>query len=87
MSPNRRIAASRASAGGHPLLDELARAHLDVEGELRVDLVLDAGPPEPRAEPLSELHAGSSTFDTPVAKRAHCSVSAASCRRPFGVMR
>ena len=71
----------------HPLFDELARAHLDVKGELRVDFVFDAGSPETRAEPLSELHAGSSTFETPVAKRAHCSVSAASCRRPFGVIR
>ena len=71
----------------HALLDELPRAHLHVEGQLRVDFILDGSAPEPRAEPLSELHAGNSTFDTAVAKRDHCSVSAASCRRPFGVIR
>ncbi len=78
--PNRRLA---GIGGMHALLDELACAHLDMERKLRVDFVLDARPPEARAEPLSELHAGSSTFDTPVANRAHCSVSAASCLRPF----
>ena len=71
----------------HASFDELARSHVDVEGQLRVDFVLDPGPPEPRAQPLPELHAGSSTLDTPAAKRAHCSVSAASWRRPLGVMR
>ena len=37
----------------HPALDELARAHLDVEGELFVDLLVERHAPQPRAERAS----------------------------------
>ena len=72
----------------HPALDELADAHLDVEGELGVDLVVDARPPEPRAQPLAEGHdEGRSTLETPAENLAHSAVSAASWRRPLAVTR
>ena len=89
MSPKRPIAASRARVRAHPALDELAGSHLDVERELGVHLVVDARPPEPRAQPLAEGHdAGRSrTLETPAENRAHSAVSAASWRRPLAVTR
>ena len=34
----------------HAALDQLARAHLDVEGELLVDLLIERHTPQPRTE-------------------------------------
>ena len=42
----------RFHAAGH----ELADPHLDVELELRVDLLVHAAAPDPRTQPLSEFH-------------------------------
>lgn len=65
--------------------DELARPHLDVEGELLVDLLIDRHAPEPRAKGV--LHRASRIFETPPEKRRHDSVLAASCSRPVSVRR
>ena len=72
----------------HPLIDQLADPHLDVEFEFGIDLVLDTRPPERRAQGTAEPHAFERrTFETAAASRAQCCVSDARCRRPLEVMR
>ena len=68
---------------------ELARPHLDMEVELGIDLVFDGCAPDARTQPAAEGHApaGVRTFETAAENRAHSRVSAASWRRPFGVIR
>ena len=88
MSPKRLMRLRARCLRAHPALDELAGAHLDVERELGVHLVVDARPPEPRAQPLAEGHdEGRSTLETPAENFAHSAVSAASWRRPLAVTR
>ena len=80
MSPKRRTAASRIP-GAHPAGLELARPHLDVKPQLRVDLVVDARAPEARAQRAAELRHvpdGRRTLVTAAEKRAHSWVSAVS---------
>src|SRR6185436_14240641 len=69
----------------HAAGNELARPHLDVEGDFLVDFLFDRHTPEPRAKGL--LHRASRIFETPIEKRRHISVSAASCSRPVSVRR
>ena len=69
----------------HAARDELARPHLDVQGELLVDLLIDRDAPQPRTQ--RALHVASSTFETPAANRRHVAISAASCWRPDSVSR
>ena len=78
----------RVAPGQAPSL-ELARPHLDMELELGVDLIFDGCTPEARTEPAAEGHApaGVRTFETAAENRVHSRVSAASWRRPFGVIR
>ena len=75
-------------AGGgriHPAGHELADAHLEMKGELLVDLLVDGHTPQPR--PQGALHVANSTFDTPAENRRHVASSAASCVRPAAVSR
>ena len=68
-----------------PGLDQLAGAHLEVEGELVVHFLVDRHPPQPRAQ--GALHDANSTFDTPVEKRFQVASSASSWVRPAAVRR
>ncbi len=68
-----------------PGLDQLAGAHLEVEGELLVHLLVDRDPPQPR--PQGAPHDANSTFDTPVEKRFQVASSASSWVRPAAVRR
>ena len=69
----------------HAARDELARAHLDVQGELLVDLALERHTPQPRTE--RALHVDSRTLETPVVNRRQVASSVASCSRPNSVRR
>ena len=69
----------------HPGVDQLAGAHLEVEGEFFVDLLIDRDPPQPRAQ--GAPHDANSTFDTPAEKRFQVASSASSWVRPAGVRR
>ena len=51
----------------HAARDELARAHLDVQRELFVDLLLERHAPQPRTE--GALHVANRTFETPAENR------------------
>jgi hypothetical protein len=63
----------------------LASAHLDVQGELFIDLLLDRNAPQPRAK--RTLHLASRILETPAVNSRQASVSAASCARPCRVRR
>ena len=60
-----------------PRCDELARAHLDVQGQLFVDLLVDRDAPQPRTK--RTLHVESRTFETPAENRRQVAISASSC--------
>ena len=51
----------------HAALDELARPHLDVKGDLLVDLLIERHAPQPRSK--GALHGANSTFETPAENR------------------
>ena len=78
---------SRLPRGGglHPLLDQLARPHGQVKGELFVHFARERHLPEPGAKGTS--HRAKSILETPVEKRRQLAVSAASCVRPPSVSR
>ncbi len=65
--------------------DELARPHLEVKGELFVDLALHRDAPQPR--PQQAPHVDSRTLEMPVVNRRQVATSAASCSRPRSVRR
>ena len=62
-----------------------AAAHLEVEGQLLLDLLLDRHPPQPR--PQGSPHWASRMRETPEMNWSHAAVSAASCARPWRVSR
>ena len=70
----------------HPALDELAGAHLDVEGELFVDFLIERDAPEPRTERSLHSDRNASTGSTRVARHAGAAVAIAAVsariRRP-----
>jgi hypothetical protein len=65
--------------------DELARSHLDVEGELLVDFLIEWHVSQPR--PKGTSHGANRSFETPAENRRQVAVCAASCLRPAGVSR
>ena len=68
----------------HAAGDELARAHLDVQRDLFVELLIERHAPQPRTQ--GTLHVAN-TFETPVENFFHVAISAASCSRPASVSR
>ena len=67
-------------AGGcgiHTAGDQLTGPHLDMQGKLLVDFLIDRHTPEPRTQ--RTLHLENRTFDTPAENRRHVAVSAANC--------
>ena len=72
----------------HAARDHFAASHLEVEVELRVDLFVDARPPEAQRKALAKIHGqeGSSTFETALANRAHSCVLAARRFLPAAVI-
>ena len=72
-------------AACHAALHQLASGHLQMKGELVLDLVLDGGAPEP-GRSAAAGHAGSSKGATAATKVANSFVSARSWRRPLSVI-
>ena len=70
-------------------LDELARAQLDMEGELLVHFLIERHAPEPGTKRAisSSRHCANRIRDTPAANCRHAAVSASSCARPCRVRR
>ena len=89
--PNRACARLARLGRGHALVDQLLRLALEVEGELVVQLLLDAAGPEQRAHPqfqVAEIHGVYASFMTrPIAFdiRSQSRASTASWRRPEAV--
>ena len=63
---------------------ELARAHLEVQRDFFVELLIERHAPQPRTQ--RTLHVAN-TFETPAENFFHVAISAASCSRPASVSR